>query len=115
MGLLDKESSWIPDDPERDDAKGVPLEEFVNHILEIRPDVAASYLDLEVLLTRAERDEQAFDTECDIIESRLLARRDMIDQFSEVCPSSPRAHLTAVETTTTVGNIAEAPKHGELR
>lgn len=110
--LLDKEKSWIPDGPERDDAKGVPLEEFVNHILEIRPDVAASYLDLEVLLTRAERDEQAFDAECDVIEARLLARRNMIEQFSEGCPSTPRANLTAVEATTTVEAISEAPKNG---
>jgi hypothetical protein len=56
---------------------GIPLEDFASEILDIRPDSAASYLDLRILQTRAEKDEQLFDKELDSIEamlSRSIAR-----------------------------------------
>jgi len=78
--MLDAAGSWMPDMTEAEIngvGPGIPLEEFVAHILEIRPDSPASFLDLEILRTRAERDEVLFLEQLELIENMLLKR--MVD------------------------------------
>merc|ERR1719263_2233034 len=52
----------------------VPMDMFVQNILEIRPDKEASYLDLFVLQTRAKRDEMQFNKHLDRVEQMLASR-----------------------------------------
>lgn len=84
FGRLDKhtlllEDGWKPkkDQIEHDktaaEGGAIPLEEFFAQILEIRPDADASYLDLVILQTRAQRDEALFGAQLDHIE-RMLKR-----------------------------------------
>lgn len=54
--------------------KGIPMEEFVTNILDIRPDKDASYLDMYILQTTAERQEAQFNSQMDRIEDMLLNR-----------------------------------------
>lgn len=78
MHMLDDENSWKPQTPasaeEGDDAAGIPMDEFLKHILQIRPDADAVLLDLIVLKERAQRDEQHFNEQIDIFEARLKQR-----------------------------------------
>jgi hypothetical protein len=87
--LLDDEYNWkpakaqksetIPSDSEEANGPGIPLEEFVDHICEIRPDSCASFLDFEILRTRAEMDEKVFNHQLDLIEGMLNQQKDRQD------------------------------------
>jgi len=75
--ILDDEISWMPKEAEHhegDEEDKIPLGEFLAHILQIRPDVAASMLDIQILRTRAERDEEYFNHQIDRIETKLETR-----------------------------------------
>lgn len=75
--ILDDEISWMPapEDAKKGDVEDkIPLGEFLKHILQIRPDIAASMLDLQILKTRAERDEEYFNHQIDRIEAQLEKR-----------------------------------------
>merc|ERR1712046_569991 len=79
---------------------------FVQRILDIRPDVAASYLDIEILRTRAERDERTFMAQCDNIERMLHERRNKINGIHDGSLVQPLGDVTTVE------DLAEEPKNG---
>lgn len=58
-----------------DDQAGIPLHKFVEQILDIRPDQPASFLELLILQTRAERDELIFHQHLDKIETALSRKK----------------------------------------
>lgn len=58
-------------DEQEDEARGLHFDEFMDKMLEIRPDTDASALDIEVLRVRVERDEKAFNARLDLIEEAL--------------------------------------------
>jgi hypothetical protein len=115
--LLDQETRWMPEDPDPDDSTGVPMDEFVGHILDVRPDVPASYLDLEILQMRAEKDERAFNAQCDRIENmiheRMNIKMDPVDCLrgddAVVEPLSPMAaDASPIEVRTELPNNGTA-------
>jgi len=75
--MLDSDSQWVPGTEETgpeemgDCVEAIPMEAFVTNILDIRPDHDASFLDLYILQTRAERDEVVFNQKLDNIEAML--------------------------------------------
>jgi hypothetical protein len=50
---------------------GLTFDEFIEKVVEIRPDTAASALDIEILRTRVEREEKTFNARLDFIEEAL--------------------------------------------
>merc|ERR1719265_2235892 len=94
FGRIDKHKLLDPDDwlppetfkaatPSSGKGPGIPLDDFVSAILDVRPDEPAGFLDLEILQTRVERDERTFNWKCDRIEAALLKRMSMLGQL---CP-----------------------------
>lgn len=52
---------------------GLTFDEFIEKVVEIRPDTAASALDIEILRTRVEREEKNFNARLDFIEEALAS------------------------------------------
>jgi len=101
--MLDDDNSWMPQAPASeeggDDEGGIAIEEFLEHILQIRPDVHANLLDLQVLRVRAERDEQHFNAKIDMIETRLA-------KVASEVPVVPHVALAGVSS---LNKLAEEP------
>jgi len=102
FGALDKtkmlkSSSFGCEGDAADDNRKVPMDLFVQNILEIRPDKEASYLDLFVLQTRAKRDEKQFNKHLDRVEQMLASRMNgdktapaLVPVANPSFPQSPR-------------------------
>jgi len=80
--ILESQDDWVPQGCIRMSRRsaeareiGIPLEDFVDQLLNIRPDGSASFLDLEILAERARRDELVYTRQCDNIEKMLLSTR----------------------------------------
>jgi len=78
------------DHAEYDGQYGIKLEEFVQKILETRPDAPASFLDVEVLRSRALVDEARFNSQLDKIESALTEVRNNLDSSGAILDAPPK-------------------------
>jgi hypothetical protein len=79
----------MPDDDEEDNDKspgpsmstdnrnGLTFDEFIEKVIDIRPDMPASALDIELLRVRVEREEQMFNERLDFIEQALTQDGDL--------------------------------------
>lgn len=99
-----------PDEEDEEDAAraGLTFDDFIEKVMEIRPDTDASALDIEILRVRVEREEKAFNQRLDLVEQALdslnesdetaandnPAAKENIDPYS----SSPAVWLKEVPT-----------------
>jgi len=60
-----------PTDYSRPSRAGLTFDQFIEKVVEIRPDTPASALDIEILRTRVEREEKTFNARLDFIEDAL--------------------------------------------
>lgn len=96
FGGLDKNKmlkgdNWKPDKKVVEEDQGIPMSEFFTRILETRPDAAASYLDLAILQTRAERDEGLFIAQLDHVEDMITRklRKALPNASPDALPDAP--------------------------
>jgi len=61
----------MPADYSRPSRCGLTFDQFIEKVVEIRPDTPASALDIEILRTRVEREEKTFNARLDFIEEAL--------------------------------------------
>jgi len=61
----------MPVDHSRPCRSGLTFDQFIEKVVEIRPDTPASALDIEILRTRVEREEKTFNARLDFIEDAL--------------------------------------------
>jgi len=112
--ILDSEDSWMPEakeDEKNDD--GIQMDKFVSSILEIRPDSPASFLDIHILQTRAERDERIFTAHLEHIERMLATRKGAANDLLDAPGTTTTTTLPPVENTTSVERLQiEGPNTG---
>jgi len=77
---------------EQDGEHGIKLEEFVQKVLETRPDTPASYLDAEIMRGRALVDEKKFNTQLDKIENVLTEVRNNLCASGTILDASSDYH-----------------------
>lgn len=61
----------LPTDYSRPFRSGLTFDQFIEKVIEIRPDTPAGALDIEILRTRVEREEKTFNARLDFIEDAL--------------------------------------------
>jgi len=85
--------------------KGIAVEDFFDGILSVRPDSHASYLELCILQTRAEKDERIFSSELDNIQRLLEKHMASSSGLPASCPPASAPPGTNAQDKATAARI----------